>query len=33
VGLLRSRTEALNQHGEVVMSMEGWGMFGRRPAA
>jgi len=32
VGLLRSRTEALNQHGEVVMSMEGWGMFGRRPA-
>ena len=33
VGLLRSRTEALNQHGVVVMSMEGWGMFGRRPAA
>ena len=33
VGLLRSRTEALNQRGEVVMSMEGWGMFGRRPAA
>jgi acyl dehydratase len=33
VGLLRSRTEALNQHGELVMSMEGWGMFGRRPAA
>jgi len=33
VGLLRSRTEALNQHGEVVMSMEGWGMFGRRPTA
>jgi acyl dehydratase len=32
VGLLRSRTEALNQHGELVMSMEGWGMFGRRPA-
>lgn len=31
VGLLRSRTEALNQHGELVMSMEGWGMFGRRP--
>ena len=33
VGLLRSRTEALNQHGVVVMSMEGWGMFGRRPTA
>ncbi len=32
VGLLRSLTEALNQRGEVVMSMEGWGMFGRRPA-
>jgi acyl dehydratase len=32
VGLLRSRTEALNQAGELVMSMEGWGMFGRRPA-
>lgn len=31
VGLLRSRTEALNQAGELVMSMEGWGMFGRRP--
>lgn len=33
VGLLRSRTEAHNQAGELVMSMEGWGMFGRRPAA
>ena len=32
VGLLRSRTEALNQAGDLVMSMEGWGMFGRRPA-
>jgi acyl dehydratase len=32
VGLVKSRWEALNQHGELVMSMEGWGMFGRRPA-
>ncbi len=31
MGLVRSRTEALDQAGEVVMSMEGWGMFGRRP--
>jgi acyl dehydratase len=31
-GLLKSRTEAVNQHGELVLSMEGWGMFGRRPA-
>jgi acyl dehydratase len=30
VGLLLSRTETLNQHGEVVMSMEGWGMMRRR---
>jgi acyl dehydratase len=30
VGLLQSRTETLNQHGEVVMSMEGWGMMRRR---
>lgn len=32
IGLLQSRTEATNQHGELVMSMEGWGMFRRRPA-
>lgn len=32
IGLVRSRTEALNQHGETVMTMEGWGMFRRRPA-
>ncbi|MGD9953634.1 MAG: MaoC family dehydratase [Burkholderiales bacterium] len=32
VGLLLSRTEAFNQAGDLVMSMEGWGMFGRRPA-
>jgi len=31
-GLLRSRWDALNQDGEVVMTMEGWGMLGRRPA-
>jgi acyl dehydratase len=33
VGLTRSRWEVLNQHREVVLSMEGWGMFGRRPQA
>lgn len=32
VGLVLSRWEALNQHGEVVLSMQGWGMFGRREA-
>lgn len=31
VGLVKQRWEALNQHGELVLSMEGWGMFGRRP--
>jgi acyl dehydratase len=31
IGLVRSRTEAVNQHGETVMTMEGWGMFRRRP--
>lgn len=30
-GLVKSRTEALNQRGELVLSMEAWGMFGRRP--
>lgn len=30
VGLVRSRWEALNQHDEVVLVMEGYGMFGRR---
>ena len=30
-GLVKSRWEAVNQHGELVMTMEGWGMFGRRP--
>ncbi|HEY4065743.1 MAG TPA: MaoC family dehydratase [Burkholderiaceae bacterium] len=34
VGLVLSKWETLNQHREVVMSMQGWGMFGRRaPAA
>lgn len=32
VGLVHSRWEAFNQRGETVMTMEGWGMFGRRPA-
>ena len=33
LGLLRTRTEASNQRGEIVMTMEGWGLFRRRPAA
>ena len=32
VGLVQSRWEAVNQRGETVMTMEGWGMFRRRPA-
>jgi acyl dehydratase len=32
VGLVRSRWEVLNQRREIVMTMEGWGMFGRRHA-
>lgn len=31
VGLVRSRWEVLNQRRETVLTMEGWGMFGRRP--
>ncbi len=31
-GLVKSRWEASNQRGEVVLTMEGWGMFGRRPS-
>jgi len=31
VGLVKHRWEAVNQRGELVMTMEGWGMFGRRP--
>lgn len=30
-GLIRSRWEAVNQDSDVVMTMEGWGMLGRRP--
>ncbi len=30
IGLLRSAWEVFNQHDLPVMSMEGWGMFGRR---
>lgn len=34
VGLVRTRWETLNQHDEVVMTIESWAMFGRRePAA
>jgi len=31
MGLVRTRWEGVNQRGELVASMEGWGMFGRRP--
>ncbi len=30
VGLVKHRWEAVNQHGERVLTMEGWGMFGRK---
>jgi acyl dehydratase len=30
VGLVLSKWEVLNQHREVVLEMQGWGMFGRR---
>ena len=30
IGLVRSAWAVFNQHDEQVMSMEGWGMFGRR---
>jgi acyl dehydratase len=30
VGLVRSQWEVLNQQREVVLTMQGWGMFGRR---
>ena len=33
VGLVKSRWEVTNQSGDTVLSMEGWGMFRRRPAA
>ena len=31
-GLVRSLSEVFNQHGEVVMTLRGLGLFGRRPA-
>ena len=31
VGLVKHRWEAVNQADELVLTMEGWGMFGRRP--
>jgi len=33
IGLVNSRWEAVNQRGELVMTMEGWGMFRRRDGA
>jgi acyl dehydratase len=33
VGLVQTRWEVRNQRDEPVMTMEGWGMFRRRPAA
>ena len=33
IGLVRSSWEVLNQADEIVMTMEGWGMFGRRESA
>ena len=32
VGLVKSQWEVFNQHGDAVMTMQGWGMFRRRPA-
>ena len=33
VGLILSKWEVLNQHRELVLTMQGWGMFGRREPA
>jgi acyl dehydratase len=30
VGLVKHRWEAVNERGELVLTMEGWGMFGRK---
>ena len=30
VGLVRSNWEVFNQHGQAVLTMQGWGMFRRR---
>jgi acyl dehydratase len=32
-GVVKTLTEVLNQHGEIVMTQRGMGMFGRRPPA
>jgi acyl dehydratase len=32
IGLVQSQWEMLNQNDEIVLTMQGWGMFGRRPA-
>ncbi len=32
IGLVRSEWQVRNQRGEPVLTMEGWGMFGRREA-
>ena len=32
-GAVRVRYEAINQHGETVLSMTSWGLFARRPDA
>ena len=32
-GLVKSRWQAVNQRGELVMTMEGWGIFARRQHA
>ena len=31
IGMTRNLWEMLNQHGDKVLHMEGWGMFRRRP--
>jgi acyl dehydratase len=33
IGIVRNLWEVFNQHGELVMTMEGYGMFKRRDAA
>ncbi len=33
IGLIATRWEVLNQHGQLVLDMRGWGMFARRAAA
>ena len=33
VGLVKSSSQAVNQNGETVLTMEGWNMFRRRPVA